>query len=76
MNETARKMAQHAPGKHFRAGMSLIDLIRMFPNDEVAEQWFIEQRWGNEIACVRCGSCNVNAETAHKTMPAQMPGLR
>ena len=62
-------MAQQAPGKHFRKGMSLIDLFRMFPNDETAEQWFIQQRWGDEIACVRCGSCNVNAKTAHPTMP-------
>ena len=62
-------MAQKAPGKHFRKGMSIIDLIRMFPNDETAEQWFIQQRWGDEIACIRCGSCNVNEKTAHKTMP-------
>ena len=62
-------MAQQAPGKHFRKGMSLIDLFRMFPNDETAEQWFIQQRWGDEIACIRCGSCNVNEKTAHKTMP-------
>ena len=62
-------MAQQAPGKHFRKGMSLIDLFRMFPNDETAEQWFIQQRWGDEIACIRCGSCNVNTKTAHKTMP-------
>ena len=62
-------MAQQAPGKHFRKGMSLIDLFRMFPNDETAEQWFIQQRWGDEIACIRCGSCSVNEKTAHKTMP-------
>ena len=62
-------MAYVAPGKHFRDGISLFKLFRLFPNDEVAEQWFIEQRWGNEIACVKCGSCNVNTKTAHKTMP-------
>lgn len=46
-----------------------MDLFRMFPTDEAAEQWFIRQRWGDEIACVKCGSCNVNPKTAHKTMP-------
>ena len=62
-------MTYQAPGKHFRNGISLFQLFRMFPNNETAEQWFIQQRWGDEIACVRCGSCNVNVKTAHKTMP-------
>ncbi len=47
----------------------MFELFRLFPTNEVAEAWFIEQRWGDEIACVRCGSCNVNAKTAHKSMP-------
>ena len=47
----------------------MFELFRMFPTNEVAEQWFIQQRWGDEIACVRCGSCNVNEKTAHKSMP-------
>ena len=62
-------MAYTPPGQYRRQGISLFELFRMFPTNEVAEQWFIEQRWGDEIACVRCGSCNVNAKTAHKTMP-------
>ena len=62
-------MAQQAPGKHFRDGISLFKLFRLFPNNEVAEQWFIQQRWGKHIACVKCGSCNVNTKTSHKTMP-------
>ena len=69
MNETRKKMAYTPPGQHRRKGISMFELFRMFPTNEVAEQWFIEQRWGNEIACVRCGSCNVNAKNAHKTMP-------
>ncbi len=62
-------MAQHAPGKSFRKSISLIELFRMFPDDETAERWFAKQRWGNEIACVKCGSCNVNTKSRHKTMP-------
>ncbi len=62
-------MTYTPPGQYRRQGISLFELFRMFPTNEVAEQWFIEQRWGDEIACVRCGSCNVNAKTAHKTMP-------
>ena len=61
-------MPQKAPGKAFPKGISLIDLFRMFPDDKKAEEWFIQQRWGDEIACIRCGSCNVNTKPKHKTM--------
>ena len=54
-------MAQNAPGKHFREGISLIDLFKKFPDDETAEQWFIQTRWPDGIACpldyaVKCQS--------------------
>ena len=57
------------PGKHFRQGISLVQLFRMFPNNEAAERWFIKARWPDGIACPRCGSVNVNTKSAHKTMP-------
>ena len=62
-------MAQNAPGKHFREGISLIDLFNIFPDDETAEQWFIETRWPDGIACPHCGSVRVNEKTAHKSRP-------
>ena len=34
-------MAINAPGMHFREGLSLIQLFRMFPDDDAAEAWFI-----------------------------------
>ena len=30
-------MAYEAPGKHFRKGMSLIEIMRMFPDDATAD---------------------------------------
>ena len=62
-------MATNAPGMHQRKGMSLIQLFRMFPDDETAERWFIHTRWPDGMACPRCGSVNINAKTTHKTMP-------
>ena len=62
-------MAQNAPGKHFREGISLIELFEKFPNDKTAEQWFIQTRWPDGIACPHCGSVNVNEKTADKTRP-------
>ena len=31
-------MLKNAPGKHFRKGISPVKLIRMFPDDEIAEK--------------------------------------
>jgi len=49
--------------------MSLIEMMRMFPDDSTAEQWFIEQRWPDGVHCPHCGSDNVQTGTKHKTMP-------
>ena len=62
-------MATNAPGMHFRKGLSLIQLFRMFPDDETAEKWFIHTRWPDGMACPHCGSTNVQERTTHKTMP-------
>ena len=34
-------MSQKAPGKHYRNGLALVDLFKMFPDDETAEAWFV-----------------------------------
>ena len=62
-------MAHKAPGKHYREGMSLVEIIRMFPDDAAAERWFTKVRWPDGACCPHCGSVNVQDGTAHKTMP-------
>ena len=62
-------MAQNAPGKHFRKGLSLLELTNLFPDDNVAEQWFVNQRWPNGVTCPFCGSDSVQTGTKHKSMP-------
>ena len=62
-------MAQKAPGKHFRKGITLAQLFKMFPDDKVAEQWFIETRWPNGIRCAYCDSDNTKNNAKHPTMP-------
>ena len=61
-------MAKKAPGKAHREGVSLADLFRMFPNDDAAQAWLEEQRWGSETWCPHCGSFNVRRNN-HKSMP-------
>ena len=38
-------MAQKAPGKAFRKGISLANRFKIFSTDEATEDWFVEQRW-------------------------------
>ena len=58
-----------APGQAHRDGITLVDLIRMFPDDATAEAFFADERWPNGVACPRCGSVSVQSGAAHKTMP-------
>ena len=62
-------MAHKAPGKHYREGMSLVEVMRKFPDDAAAERWFTEIRWPDGPHCPHCGSVNVQDGTKHKTMP-------
>ena len=57
------------PGKAFRKGITLKQIIRMLPDNETAERWFIEQRWPNGVCCPKCGSVNVQTGAKHPTMP-------
>ena len=62
-------MEKKAPGKAFRKGITLKQIIQMFPDNETAEQWFIEQRWPSGVCCPKCGSLNVQTGAKHPTMP-------
>ena len=52
-------MRKKAPGKAFRKGISLKQIMRMFPDNATAERWFIQQRWPDGVCCHDCGSVNV-----------------
>ena len=57
-----------SPGKSFRAGITLMQVCDMFPDDAAAERWFIEARWPDGIRCVHCDSEKVS-ESRHPQMP-------
>ena len=57
------------PGKSYRVGLSTREFFNMFPDDDSAEQWFINHRWPTEIACPVCGSVNVLVGTKRKRVP-------
>ena len=62
-------MAHKAPGKHYRAGLTLIELTRMFPDDAEAERWFVNTRWPDGVHCPCCGSLNVQERKTRKPQP-------
>ena len=62
-------MANRAPGKHYRKGMTLLELYEKFPTEAAAERWFIATRWPDGLCCPLCGSLSVQKRTTHPTMP-------
>ena len=62
-------MAKKAPGKSHRKGISLVEIIRQFPDDATAEAWYVARRWPHGVSCPHCGSLNVQTGAKHKTMP-------
>ena len=70
-------MKKAGPGKSYRKGLSLVEAIKTFGNEAEAEQWFIETRWPNGIACPFCGSINDVAERKNrKPQPYHCKGCR
>ena len=61
-------MAHKAPGKSDREGISLVKLMKMFPDDEVAQAWFEARLWPDGPHCPRCGSFNVQCGIKHRSM--------
>ena len=61
-------MAQNAPGKHHRKGMTLFEVAEMFGDEERAKAWIAAQRWPDGPYCPHCGSVNVQSNIKHKTM--------
>ena len=64
-----KKGKKRAPGKSFRRGLSLIELFQMFPNSEVAEDWFVRMRWPDGVACPQCGSIKIHQKPKRKPTP-------
>lgn len=58
-----------APGRHWRQGISLIELAEMFPNEQAAVDWFESIVWADGRVCGHCGSDNTYAVASGKPMP-------
>ena len=61
-------MATKAPGKAYRKGLSLVELMDMFPSEDAARNWFESIFWPEGRCCGHCGSINTKP-ASHKYMP-------
>ena len=61
-------MAGKAPGKAHREGLTVVDLMDMFPDEAAATAWFEDIIWNGERHCSKCGSTRTTDAT-HKYMP-------
>ena len=61
-------MSQHAPGKHFREGITIPELFHMFPDNETAMKWFESRIWPDGRRCPDCGYDDT-IEARHPKMP-------
>ena len=63
-------MSKKGPGRAHREGLTVIELLQMFPDDATAERWFEEQRWGTTGRfCPACGSLDTYEVKNRKPMP-------
>ena len=62
------EMAKKAPGKAHRDGLTLVQLMDMFPTEEAATAWFESVIWPDGRHCPKCGS-----ERTGKASHAKMP---
>ena len=65
---TRRKHDHPGPGKARRKGISIVQLIRRFPDDQHAEDWIAALRWPNGPSCPHCASTNVQSGAKHPNM--------
>ncbi len=61
-------MARKAPGKSHREGLTIVELVDMFPTEEAATTWFEDTIWPDGRHCPKCGS-----ERTGKASHARMP---
>ena len=69
-------MAQKAPGQAHREGVSIIQLMDMFPDEITATEWFEAQVWPSGRCCGHCGSTSTSETPNAKPMPYWCPNCR
>ncbi|MYA89551.1 MAG: IS1595 family transposase [Boseongicola sp. SB0662_bin_57] len=61
-------MTRKAPGRSHRKGLSVKQLMKMFPTEEAARKWLEGEIWPQGPYCPHCGSFNVQSGIKHSSM--------
>lgn len=61
--------ATKGPGKSYRKGISLIEAVREFGDEEKAEAWLVAQRWPDGIRCPYCESDAISPRNTGRKTP-------
>ncbi len=70
-------MSGTGPGKSHREGISLFQLMAMFPDEESATKWFEGLVWPNgERCCPRCGSLETRVAAKTSGLPYYCPDCK
>ena len=70
------EMAKKGPGRAYREGLTIVQLMDMFPTEEAAVAWFESVLWPEgERHCGKCGSMRTRAVPSAKPMPYWVHGL-
>ena len=62
-------MGKKAPGKPHREGITIVELMDMFPTEEAATAWFEDVIWQGHRHCGKCGSTRTKDVPNAKPMP-------
>jgi len=68
-------MTIKAPGKAHRTGITVLELMRRFPDEDAARAWFESRVWPKGRYCPRCGSARTH-EASHAKMPYRCSDCR
>ena len=61
-------MAQKSSGRSHRQGLSVKQVMKMFPAEEAARKWLEAEIWPDGPHCPHCGSFNVQSGIKHSSM--------
>ncbi len=63
-------------GKHYREGVTVMEMGEIFPTEETAREWFEAKMWPNGRVCPRCGSTETIECTGRPPLPYYCPSCK
>ena len=62
-------MSETGPGRAHRKGITLIELMELFPDEDSAERWFANIFWPDGVRCPACRSADIQTRPTRKPQP-------